>query len=137
MRCSYANRHAKSATALWPAGSISAIRHNGKIPYKDLYAETLEMISAWAEIIGYDDVWLSEHHFVDDGYSPAQMPIAAAMAGIDEEESGSGTSVVLLPMYDPVRLAEERRAPWTSFRTAASSWAPDSATGPGNSRGWG
>ena len=74
-------------------------------PYKDLYAETLEMI-AWAENIGYDDVWLSEHHFVDDGYSPAQMPIAAAIA-VKTKKIRIGTSVVLLPMYDPVRLAED------------------------------
>ena len=72
-------------------------------PYKDLYAETLDMI-AFGESVGYDDVWLSEHHFVDDGYSPAQMPIAAAVA-LKTKKIRIGTSVVLLPMYDPVRLA--------------------------------
>jgi alkanesulfonate monooxygenase SsuD/methylene tetrahydromethanopterin reductase-like flavin-dependent oxidoreductase (luciferase family) len=74
-------------------------------PYKDLHAETLEMI-AYGESIGYDDLWLSEHHFVDDGYSPAMMPIAAAVA-MKTKKIRIGTSVVLLPMYDPVRLAED------------------------------
>jgi alkanesulfonate monooxygenase SsuD/methylene tetrahydromethanopterin reductase-like flavin-dependent oxidoreductase (luciferase family) len=103
-------------------------------PYKDLYAETLEMI-AWAESIGYHDVWLSEHHFVDDGYSPAQMPIAAAIA-VKTKKIRIGTSVVLLPMYDPVRWPRTA-PPWTSFPTAVSSWARGWAIGPGNSRGWG
>ena len=61
---------------------------------------------AYGESIGYHDVWLSEHHFVDDGYSPAQMPIAAAIA-MKTKKIRIGTSVVLLPMYDPVRLAED------------------------------
>ena len=87
------------------SGSIFAIRRNGAAPIKDLYAETLEMI-AYGESIGYDDVWLSEHHFVEDGYSPAQMPIAAAIA-VKTKKIRIGTSVVLLPMYDPVRLAED------------------------------
>src|ERR1700694_6086201 len=74
-------------------------------PYKDLYAETLELIT-WGESIGYDDLWLSAHHFVDDGYSPSLMPIAAAIA-VKTKKIRIGTSVVLLPMYDPVRLAGE------------------------------
>src|SRR3984893_12469923 len=74
-------------------------------PYKDLYAETLELITS-GESIGYDDLWLSEHHFVDDGYSPSLMPIAAAI-GVKTKKIRIGTSVVLLPMYDPVRLAED------------------------------
>jgi hypothetical protein len=103
-------------------------------PYKDLYAETLELIT-WGESIGYDDLWLSEHHFVDDGYSPSLMPLAAAIA-VKTKKIRIGTSVVLLPMYD--RYGWRRTAPRSiSFRTAASSWARDWATGPGNSRGWG
>ena len=41
-------------------------------PYQDLYAEILEQI-AWAEGIGYNDVWLTEHHFVDDGHAPSPL----------------------------------------------------------------
>jgi alkanesulfonate monooxygenase SsuD/methylene tetrahydromethanopterin reductase-like flavin-dependent oxidoreductase (luciferase family) len=36
----------------------------------DLYGQTLDQI-VYAEELGFDDVWLSEHHFVDDGYRPA------------------------------------------------------------------
>jgi alkanesulfonate monooxygenase SsuD/methylene tetrahydromethanopterin reductase-like flavin-dependent oxidoreductase (luciferase family) len=35
-----------------------------------LYRENLDQI-AWAENSGFDDVWLSEHHFIEDGYLPS------------------------------------------------------------------
>jgi hypothetical protein len=44
-----------------------------------LYAETLDQI-AWGENHGFDDVWLSEHHFIEDGYLPSILPVAAAVA---------------------------------------------------------
>lgn len=74
-------------------------------PYDRVYAEILEQV-AWAEDLGFDDVWLSEHHFVDDGYSPALMPIAAAVAA-RTRRIRIGTAVLLMPFHHPVRLAED------------------------------
>ncbi len=74
-------------------------------PYQDLYAEILEQI-AWAEGIGYNDVWLTEHHFVDDGHAPSPLPLAAAIA-VKTKKIRIGTSVLLLPLYHPVRVAED------------------------------
>ena len=39
-------------------------------PADRLYREILDQI-AWGENNGFDDVWLSEHHFIDDGYLPS------------------------------------------------------------------
>ena len=39
-----------------------------------LYAEILDQIVR-AEALGWDDVWLSEHHFVDDDYTPSLLPL--------------------------------------------------------------
>ena len=44
-----------------------------------LYREILDQI-AWCENNGFDDVWLSEHHFIEDGYLPLILPVAAAIA---------------------------------------------------------
>ncbi len=44
-----------------------------------LYSEILDQI-AWAENNGFDDVWLSEHYFIEDGYLPSILPVAAAIA---------------------------------------------------------
>ena len=36
-------------------------------PSDRFYGEILDQI-AWGENNGFDDVWLSEHHFIEDGY---------------------------------------------------------------------
>ena len=48
-------------------------------PADRLYREILDQI-AWGENNGFDDVWLSEHHFIEDGYLPSILPAAAAIA---------------------------------------------------------
>ncbi len=40
------------------------------IEFEHLYAESLDQI-VWAEDLGFDSVWLTEHHFCDDGYTPS------------------------------------------------------------------
>ena len=48
-------------------------------PNAELYAAILDQIVR-AEELGYDNVWLTEHHFAEDGYNPSLMPTAAAIA---------------------------------------------------------
>ncbi|HZC26225.1 MAG TPA: LLM class flavin-dependent oxidoreductase, partial [Actinopolymorphaceae bacterium] len=43
------------------------------------YAECLAEIEA-GDALGYDTVWLSEHHYADDGMLSAVFPVAAAIA---------------------------------------------------------
>lgn len=76
-----------------------------KRPSDRLYREILDQI-VWADNAGFDNVWLSEHHFLDDGYSPSVLPIAATIAGLTRKIR-IGISVVLMPFYDPIRLAED------------------------------
>jgi len=73
--------------------------------YQDIYAEILEQIT-WAEGIGDDDVWLTEHHFTEDGHAPSPLPQAAAIA-VKTKKIRIGTGVLLLPLYHPVRVAED------------------------------
>src|SRR2546428_5126957 len=48
-------------------------------PYPELYRALLDQIVR-AEELGYDQVWLTEHHFTEDGYNPSLLPTAAAIA---------------------------------------------------------
>ncbi len=74
-------------------------------PYAELYAAMLDQ-AAMLDDLGYDNVWLTEHHFVDDGYNPAVLPTAAAIAA-RTRKIRIGTFVLLLPFHDPVRVAED------------------------------
>jgi probable F420-dependent oxidoreductase len=74
-------------------------------PADRLYGETLDQI-AWGESHGFDDVWLSEHHFIEDGYLPSIMPVAAAIAA-RTKRIRIASGVLLMPFHNPVRLAED------------------------------
>ena len=74
-------------------------------PFADFYAEQLEQTRV-AEQLGYDEIWLTEHHFAEDGYSPAILPIAAAIAATTKRIR-IGTYLVLLPLHNALRVAED------------------------------
>jgi len=76
-----------------------------RVPFERLYDETLEQIR-WAESIGFDSVWLTEHHFCDDGYTPSPLVLAGAI-GARTRRMRIGTNLMLLPLHDPIRLAED------------------------------
>ncbi len=56
--------------------------------------------------LGYDAAWLLEHHFGDYYPTPSPLLFMAHIAAAFPDLS-LGTSVLVLPWYHPVRLAEE------------------------------
>jgi len=71
----------------------------------DVYQQTIEQ-SVLADELGFDQVWFTEHHFCEDGYLPAFQPLAGAIAARTQQIRIS-TDIALLPLYHPIRLAEE------------------------------
>ncbi|WP_068272214.1 LLM class flavin-dependent oxidoreductase [Aldersonia kunmingensis] len=74
-------------------------------PAADLYAAAIDMC-AWSESRGAALAVLSEHHGADDGHLPAPTLLASAIAARTSTLSIIMAAVVL-PLWDPVRLAEE------------------------------
>jgi alkanesulfonate monooxygenase SsuD/methylene tetrahydromethanopterin reductase-like flavin-dependent oxidoreductase (luciferase family) len=74
-------------------------------PYDALYRENLEQI-AWAEQLGFESVWLSEHHVTDEGYLPSVFPMLAAVAE-RTESMRIGSAILLGPFQHPIRFAED------------------------------
>jgi alkanesulfonate monooxygenase SsuD/methylene tetrahydromethanopterin reductase-like flavin-dependent oxidoreductase (luciferase family) len=73
------------------------------------YHQALRDLVEWAvlaEEVGFDAVWVCEHHFTDSGYLPAPFVALAALAERTRRVS-VGTDVMLPSMWDPVRFAEE------------------------------
>lgn len=74
-------------------------------PAADLYRTAIEM-TEWAETRGAGRVLICEHHMAEDGYLPSPMAMASALAA-RTSQIPIMVAVVILPLYDPVRLAEE------------------------------
>lgn len=74
------------------------------VPRTDLYSAAIEM-SSWAEQHHCLGVVLCEHHGSDDGYLPTPLILGSAIAA--RTQSVALSLIVILPFYDPVRLAEE------------------------------
>src|SRR5947208_16764212 len=74
-------------------------------PTTAVYDENLGEIEL-AEELGYDEVWLAEHHLSTYGMIPSPNLILANLAA-RTARLRLGNMVSVLPFYDPLRLAEE------------------------------
>ena len=79
---------------------VPAVREGEPEPF----ARQLEQIEL-AEALGYDAVWLTEHHFSQ--YGRAAVPVLAAQAIERTSRIRISTAVVVLPFHHPVRVAED------------------------------
>lgn len=71
----------------------------------ELYDEMLTLGRAIDDSV-LRSAWVSEHHFLDDGYLSGTMPALGALAATTSNIE-LGPCIALAPLYDPVRLAED------------------------------
>jgi natural product biosynthesis luciferase-like monooxygenase protein len=82
--------------------SLPATRREGAERFRTI----LEQVS-YAEQIGFESVWLAEHHFhAFAGFFAAPQVIGAAIAQ-RTAKIRIGTAVLLLPYHNPLRVAED------------------------------
>jgi alkanesulfonate monooxygenase SsuD/methylene tetrahydromethanopterin reductase-like flavin-dependent oxidoreductase (luciferase family) len=73
-------------------------------PWARHYARGLELVEE-ADRLGVDSVWLSEHHFFEDGYLSQPLGFAAAIAA-RTSRARIGTAVLLPALQPAAQLAE-------------------------------
>jgi probable F420-dependent oxidoreductase len=69
------------------------------------YREALEEVTR-AEELGFDSVWMEEHHAVTNHYWPSPLPVLAGFA-TRTSRMVLGTDIVVAAFHHPVRLAED------------------------------
>ncbi len=71
----------------------------------EIYAAAFDM-SAWADEHGFQRIGVPEHHQNEDGYISCPLMFAAGV-GARTRRLRVRTGIVIAPLYDPLRLAEE------------------------------
>jgi probable F420-dependent oxidoreductase len=79
----------------------------GIIPVEsaNAYPDALRQVEL-AESLGFDSVWLEEHHGTHGHYHPSPLIFLAGFATRTERVQ-LGTNIAILPLYHPVRFAED------------------------------
>jgi probable F420-dependent oxidoreductase len=79
----------------------------GFIPIEggNYYRHALEEVTR-AEELGFDSVWMEEHHAVTNHYWPSPLPVLAGFA-TRTSRLMLGTDIVVAAFHHPVRLAED------------------------------
>lgn len=75
-----------------------------KVPLREQYAAMLDQCE-YADRNGFHAVCFNEHHATDDGYMPS--PLVAISAVAARTRKVALRPLILVPLYDPLRLAED------------------------------
>jgi alkanesulfonate monooxygenase SsuD/methylene tetrahydromethanopterin reductase-like flavin-dependent oxidoreductase (luciferase family) len=86
-------------------GFQAAAAGDGGQSDQDMYRDLMDDCALGARL-GYDAAWLLEHHFSDYYPTPSPLLLMSHIAARFPDLS-LGTSVLVLPWYHPLRLAEE------------------------------
>ena len=72
---------------------------------RTVFEDGLEVVRA-ADRLGFDAVWLAEHHFLGDYCNAAAPEMLLAAMARETDRIGLGFAIIPLPIHDPVRVAE-------------------------------
>jgi alkanesulfonate monooxygenase SsuD/methylene tetrahydromethanopterin reductase-like flavin-dependent oxidoreductase (luciferase family) len=86
-------------------GIASGFANHSRIDDAQFIGEELEQLEL-AATLGFESIWITEHHFSDYSISPNPLVYLAYLAA-RHPKVRLGTQVLVVPWHDPVRLCEE------------------------------
>lgn len=86
-------------------GMATGFANHRDIPDRQFVAEEMKQI-LYGEELGYESIWITEHHFSSYSVCPSPLQYLTWLAG-KTKTMRLGTSVIVVPWHDPVRVAEE------------------------------
>ncbi|MBK5289699.1 MAG: LLM class flavin-dependent oxidoreductase, partial [Acidimicrobiia bacterium] len=78
---------------------------DGSSTLAEIYSAAMDQFR-WADEHGFDFGVVSEHHAFEDGWLPTPITVAAAVVGATKRLPVL-LSAVILPLHDPIRIAEQ------------------------------
>ena len=86
-------------------GMATGFANHKPIDDRRFIKEEFDLIRLGNEL-GYESVWMTEHHFADYSVSPNPLQYLAHVSGF-APNMWLGTQVIVMPWWDPVRCAEQ------------------------------
>jgi alkanal monooxygenase alpha chain len=86
-------------------GAFLSTAHFPQQTYEEVFDNALAYAQA-AERLGYDTVWVNEHHFIRFGTCSSSLTMAGFLLGRTTRVR-VGTAVVLVPLHHPIAVAEQ------------------------------
>src|SRR5919205_2797795 len=75
------------------------------LTHEEVIQRELEQME-WTEELGFDQIWLTEHHFIDYGLA-VDPGTLAGVAAARTRRVRIGLAAAILPFHNPLRLAEQ------------------------------
>lgn len=85
-------------------GIFNLMNEHG-IDQREVFEGTIACVRL-ADELGFDVAWFAEHHFSNYSLCPSPLMMAAAAAR-ETRRIGLGPAVIVAPLYNPIRVAEE------------------------------
>ncbi|MEM5557873.1 LLM class flavin-dependent oxidoreductase [Aliarcobacter cryaerophilus] len=85
--------------------AIFSLFENWEDDYQKAIIDQIELV-CYAEKLGFDEAWLTEHHFNNFSVSPSPLNVANYLLG-KTNKIKIGIAGILLPYYNPIKLAED------------------------------
>jgi len=85
--------------------ALFCLFENWEDDYQKAITNQIDLV-CYAEQLSFDEVWLTEHHFNNFSVIPSPLAVANYLLG-KTNSIKIGTAAILLPYYNPIKLAEE------------------------------